>query len=163
MGRIPRRNQHNQPSDPFTRSIMQCPYRTGPQVRQFVSNEVEKMLDAGFIECSQSKWASTAGMPPKPDASYRLCADYHKLNAETILDTYRLPHMDDFMGSLRGTNVFFTLDANLGYWHVALEVANREKTMFTRRRSTYWFSLMPFVLINAPATLQCLLITILSR
>eukprot|EP00171_Calliarthron_tuberculosum_P023710 IDg23710t1 len=70
------------------------------------------------------------GLAPKKDGSLRFCIDYRRLNAVTKRDSYPLPRMDDCIDSLGTANIFTTLDANWGYWQLALRKEDQEKTAF---------------------------------
>ena len=55
-------------------------------MRRTVAKEVNKMLNAGFIEPTGTEWAFSVVPVPKKDASLRLCVDYRRLNAKTAAD-----------------------------------------------------------------------------
>ena len=56
------------------------------------------MLAEGIIEpCSSSEWASTIVVVKKKDNTIRLCVDYRRLNAETRIDAYPMPRVDDIL------------------------------------------------------------------
>lgn len=93
---------------------MQRSYRTGPQPRLFVLEEVKNTLSAAVIELSQSDWAWHVVMTPKLNLSYRCIVDCWNLNAVSIRDIYALPRRDDCTDSLREAIVFSILDANWG-------------------------------------------------
>ena len=74
------------------------------------------MLEAGFIDPAQSKWASPVFLVPKPDGSMRFCVIYRNLKAVRVNDTYPLPRMDECLDSLSDTKVVSALDLISGYW-----------------------------------------------
>jgi hypothetical protein len=130
------------------------PYRAGPQARELIDAEIQRMLDMDVIETAMSPWSSPVVLIPRPDGSIRFCVDYRKLNAVTERDSYALPRIDDCLDSLGGARYFTTLDANYGYWQIGVNPADRDKTTFTSHRGLYRFKRMPFGLMSAPATFQ---------
>ena len=107
--------EHRNPLEPGTKPIPSMPYRKGPDMRDMVAKEVNKMLNAGVIVPTSTEWASPVVLVPKKDGSLRFCVDYRRLNAKTAADSYPMPHMDDCIASLGDAAVFTTLDCNSGY------------------------------------------------
>ena len=93
----------------------------------------------------------------KNDGSWCFCVDCHKLNSITYHDAYPLPRIDATLDSLVGCKYFTTLDLASGYWQVALEESDKEKTAFSTSQGHYEFNVMLFGLTNAPATFQKLM------
>jgi Reverse transcriptase (RNA-dependent DNA polymerase) len=120
------------------------------------------MKDLGVVEPSGGPWASPVVLIPKPDGSVRFCVDYRRLNAVTTKYSYALPRIDDSIDSLGGAQYFSTLDANSGYWQIAVAAEDQEKTAFTTHRGLYRFKILPFALVSAPATFQRAVDVILS-
>ena len=123
---------------------------------------VEEMLDQGVIQPSSSPWASPIVLVKKKDGGMRFCVDYRRLNHVTKLDEFPLPRIDDTLDLLAGARYFTTLDLASGYWQVAMDPASQEKTAFTTYSGLYEFRNMPFGLVNAPATFQCLMEVVLT-
>lgn len=66
---------------------MQRPYRTIPESRKLVAEEVQRFLAKGVIEPAQSEWAAPVTEAPETDGSLRFCVDYRKPNDMIIRDT----------------------------------------------------------------------------
>ena len=139
------------------------PVRRPPfHLRGEAQKEVEKMLDHGVIEPSESPWASPVVLVRKKDGTLRYCIDYRKLNSVTRKDSYPLPRIDESLDSLAETQYFSTLDLASGYWQIGLDDDARQKSAFCTPNGLYQFKVMPFGLTNAPATFQRLMERILT-
>jgi len=109
------------------------------------------------IEPSTSPWASNLVVVTKKDGSLRLCVDYRGVNNITRKDSYPLPRITDCLDALGPAKYFSTFDLRSGYFQIAMEEADRDKTSFITRRGSYRFTAMPFGLCNAPASFQRLM------
>jgi hypothetical protein len=61
------------------------------------------------------------------------------------------------LDALFGAKYFTTLDAWTGYWQVKMNPLDAAKTGFVTKDGHYEFMVMPFRLVNAPATFQCVM------
>ena len=113
---------------------------------------LNKMLESGVIQPSNSEWASVPVLVRKKDGKMRWCIDYRKLNNVTVKDVYPLPLIEECMDSLAGNVWFSKLDANLAYWQVHVAPEDRKKTAFITKYGLFEFTRMGFGLCNAPAT-----------
>ena len=118
---------------------------------------VEDMLAIGIIQESNSAWSSPTVLVKKKDGTTRFCIDYRRLNQATKVDAYPLPHIEDSLNMLGGARFFCSLDLASGYWQVEMDAADREKTAFVTQGGLYEFRVMPFGLVNAPATFERLM------
>ncbi|GFW01290.1 hypothetical protein TNCV_5029451 [Trichonephila clavipes] len=134
--------------------INQRAYRVSPTERRIIHEEVQKMLDEGIVQPSESPWSSPIVLVRKKDGSWRFCVDYRKLNSVTKKDVYPLPRIDDTLDCLKGAMFFSSMDLRSGYWQIEIDEADREKTAFITPEGLYEFKVMPFGLCNAPATFE---------
>ncbi|GFX07415.1 hypothetical protein TNCV_5091301 [Trichonephila clavipes] len=110
--------------------INQRAYRVSPTERRIIHEEVQKMLDEGIVQPSESPWSSPVVLVRKKDGSWRFCVDYRKLNSVTKKDVYPLPRIDDTLDCLKGAKFFSSMDLRSGYWQIEIDEADREKTAF---------------------------------
>jgi len=138
------------------------PYRTPLHKRELVEGAVKDMLGAGVIERSVSPWSFPIVIVDKKDGGHRFCVDFRALNNITKPLAYPLPLIDDILALLGNSTYFSTLDLRSGYWQVALDEADREKTAFACHVGLYQFRVMPFGLANAPGVFQQLMSVVLG-
>ena len=128
------------------------PYRYAPARCRFIEDNCQQMLQQGITAPSNSPRASPVVLAPKKDGSLRFCVDYRKLNALTIRDAYPIPRIDDTLDSLQEARFLSTLDLRTGYWQVEVDEKSREKTAFITHKGLFEFNVVPYSLMNAPAT-----------
>ena len=144
-----------------TPPIKQAPRRQPIEKRCIEHKEVTDMLNRGIIEPSSSPWSSPVVLVKKKSGEWRFCIDFRKVNACTIPDAYPIPRIDESLDSLSGAEWFCTMDLCSGYWQIEMDAKDKEKTAFATRMGLYQFRTMPFGLINAPATFERLMETVL--
>ena len=80
----------------------------------------------------------------------------------TRKDHFPLPFMDQLLERIYGQPFYCFLDGYLGYFQIEIAAEDQEKTTFTCPFGTYSYKRMPFGLCNAPATIQCCMLSIFS-
>ena len=133
------------------------PVRTRPYPLPFalrgeVNKEIESMLENKIIEPSTASYLSPIVVVKKSDGSNRLCVDYRKLNKVTFFDPEPMPQMQEIFSSLTGSQYFSKFDFCKGYWQVPMREIDKDLTTFAGPEGLYRFRVMPFGLVNAPAT-----------
>ena len=121
-------------------------------MRAAVDKELDAMLASGVIEPSTASYASPIVVVKKHDGSNRICIDFRKLNKITIFDPEPLPQMRDIFAELSGSRFFSKFDFCKGYWQVPMCDEDKDLTTFVTHRGLFRFNVMPFGLVNAPAT-----------
>ena len=142
--------------------IKMRPYRTPIKNREVVDKAIDEMLDADVIRRSRSPWSFPVVIVDKKDGSKRFCVDFRKLNQVTKKNSYPLPLIDDILALLGKAKYFTSLDLKSGYWQVAMNEKDKEKTAFTCHKGLFEFNVMPFGLSNAPAVFQELMSIVLQ-
>ena len=90
-----------------------------------------------------------------------MCIDYRMLNFKTLKNAYPLPRIQECIDKLGKARRVFTLDMISRYWQIRIAEQDIPKTAFNTRYGKYEFLVMSFGLMNASATFQTLMNTIL--
>ena len=146
-------------SEPVRSKAYPLPYA----VREAVDKEIDSMLELGIIEPSTAPYASPIVVVKKADGSNRICVDYRKLNKITIFDPEPIPQMQDLFSDLAGSKYFSEFYFSKGYWAVPMNPEDRDFTTFVTHRGLFRFRVMPFGLINAPATFSRIMRKLLDK
>jgi hypothetical protein len=80
---------------PGTASIFKRPYRMVANQITELKQQLQDLLDKGYIRPSASPWGAPIIFVLKKDGTQRMCVDYRSLNEVTIKNKYPLPRIDD--------------------------------------------------------------------
>ena len=142
---------------PGAEPISKAPYRMAPIELKELKEQLQELLENGFIRPSVSPWGAPVLFVKKKDGSMRLCIDYRELNRITIRNRYPLPRIDDLFDQLQGAKFFSKIDLRSGYHQLRVKEQDVPKTAFRTRYGHYEFLVMPFGLTNAPAVFMDLM------
>ncbi|RVW60647.1 Retrovirus-related Pol polyprotein from transposon 17.6 [Vitis vinifera] len=112
---------------PTAKPVRQRVRRFHPDRQKIIKEEIEKLLEAGFIR----------------EVEY--------------LDCFPLPRIDQIVDSTAGQGMLSFLDAFSGYHQIPMSLADEEKIAFITPDGLYCYKVMPFGLKNVGATYQILM------
>nr|CAN66354.1 hypothetical protein VITISV_004958 [Vitis vinifera] len=140
------------------RPVRQRIRRFHPDRQRIIRNEIDKLLEAGFIrEVSYPDWLANVVVVPKKEGKWRVCVDYTNLNNACPKDSFPLLRIDQIVDSTSGQGMLSFLDAFSGYHQIPMSPDDEEKTAFITPHDLYCYKVMPFGLKNAGATYQRLM------
>ena len=142
---------------PGTEQISKVLYRKAPTELKELHKNLQELLEKGFIRPGYSPWGAPVLFTKKKDESMRLCIDYRELNKMKIKKKYPLPRVDDLFDQLKGATIFSKIDLRSGYHQLRIKSSDVPKSPFRTRYSHYEFVVMPFELMNTPATFMDLI------
>ena len=116
------------------RPIYQCSVLENDEIKR----QIQELLQKGHIRPSSSPYGSPIVLVQKKDGTWRLCIDYRALNKIIVRNRYPIPQIDDLLDQLKGV-----------------------KTAFKSKEGLFEWLVMPFGLMNAPATFMRLMDDIL--
>nr|GEX00522.1 putative reverse transcriptase domain-containing protein [Tanacetum cinerariifolium] len=142
---------------PGAAPVARAPYILSPSEMQELSNQLQELIDRGFIRRSTSPWGAPVLFVKKKDGSFRMCIDYRRLDKLTLKNRYPLPRINDLFDQLQGSSVYSKIDLRSGYYQLRVRDEDIPKTAFRTRYVHYEFQGMPFGLTNAPAVFMNLM------
>lgn len=138
------------------------PYRHSEHERAFLRQEIHMLLEIKAIRRSTSPWRAPVILVKKSDGTLRMCLDYRKLNARTTRDSYPMPCVEDCLNAMSGCCFYTTLDLIGAFWQCPIAEEDIPKTAFSTPDGSFEWTRMPFGLVNAPATFQRLMDSVVA-
>jgi ribonuclease HI len=146
---------HSLNVEPGTKPVVQPARTFHTEVEAQITQEVKKLLAAGFIKPIQHpRWLSNIVPVKKKNGQIRCCVDFRNLNKACPKDEFPLPNMDLLIDSAAGSAMFSFMDGFSGYNQIRMSPRDAEKTAFRTPIGNFYYTVMPFGLKNAGATYQ---------
>ncbi|GKV29468.1 hypothetical protein SLEP1_g38394 [Rubroshorea leprosula] len=146
---------HKLSMDPTKRPVVQKRRLFGPEKQVAIDEEIQKLLQAGFIRrVEYFEWVSNPVLIKKPNGKWRMCIDFTNLNDACPKDLHPLPNVEKLVERAAGHERMSFLDVSSGYHQVQLLLDDQEKIAFYAGDAIYCYVMMPFGLKNAGATYQ---------
>ena len=120
-----------------------------------IKEEVNKQLDAGFLEVSKyPQWMANIVLVLKKDSKVRMYVDYRDLNRASPKDNFPLPHIDTLVDNTAKHSLFSFIDGFSSYNQSRMAQKDMKKNTFLTMWGTFCYKVMPFGLKNAGTTYQ---------
>ena len=119
-----------------------------PNLRDIVKEEIQKLLEAGFIyPISDSEWVTLLVIVPNKNGKWRVSVDYRELNKAIQKYHFPLPFIDQVLDTLSRKKFFSFLDGFSGYNQTQIAPEDQDKTTFTCPWGTFAYRVLPLVYV----------------
>ena len=123
--------------------------------KEFISTEINKLLEEGIIEPSDSPWKAQVVVTRNERHKKRLVIDYSEtINRFTQLDAYPMPRIDDTVNQIAQYAVFSTIDLKRAYHQIPIKYEEMKFTAFEANGRLYQFRRIPFGVTSGAAAFQ---------
>ena len=135
---------------------VRCPSRFRTESdKQFIADEISKLLKAGIIEESQSPWRSQVVISTTANHKKRLSIDYAStINRFTIPDGYPIPVIDELLPRVSNWKWYSYIDLKPAYHQLSLGKAEQPLTAFEANGKLYQFTRLAFGVTNRVPAFQ---------
>lgn len=133
-----------------------CGYSCPRKYREAWDTLIQQHLDAGRICPSNSPYASPAFIVPKADktALPRWVNDYRKINANTVVDTYPLPRIEDILHDCAKGKIWGKIDMTNSFFQTLMHPDDIKYTVVITPSGAFEWVVMPMGFRNSPSTHQ---------
>ncbi|XP_063948099.1 uncharacterized protein LOC135152193 [Daucus carota subsp. sativus] len=140
---------------PDRKPVKQKKRSFAPERQEAIKQEVDKLLEAGFIEEIQfPEWLANPVMVKKANGKWRMCVDFTDLNDACPKDCFPLPRIDTLIDATAGHEMLSFMDGFSGYNQIRMNKDDIPKVSFITDFGIFCYLVMAFGLKNAGATYQ---------
>ncbi|KAB2606555.1 S2-RNase [Pyrus ussuriensis x Pyrus communis] len=150
--------EHRMPIKEGFKPVKQAPRRMSKEIEEKVNEEIERLVNAGFIKPAKYiQWlAKILPVLKAITKAVRCCVNYRNINGAMPKDEYPMPMADLSIDAVAKHKVLSFMDGNAGYNKIKMAKEDIHKTAFRcpGHVGAYEYLVMPFGLKNTGATYQ---------
>ncbi|XP_070054807.1 uncharacterized protein [Nicotiana tomentosiformis] len=124
---------------PGTQPISILPYQMASAELKELKEQLQELLDKGFIQPSVLSWGAPVLFVKNKDCSMYVCIDDRQLNKVTVKNMYPLSRISDLFHQLQSARVFSNIDLWSGYLQLKIRDSDIPKTTFKIQYGLYEF------------------------
>ena len=121
---------------------------------QKMKEYLKENLQKGFITLSNALYASLILFAQKSNGDLRFCVDYQKLNSLTKKDQYLLPLINETLARMTGCKFITKFNIIAAFNKLRMDPGSEDLTTFITSMRLYKYRVLPFGLMNGPASYQ---------
>ena len=113
--------------------------------------EIQRMVAFGVLKkYSDSPWALPTFIIPKPNKTVRMVSDFRKVNSKLVRKYFPIPKIIGIMQELEGFKWALTLDLNMGYYIIRLDLCSQDICIIITPWGRYKYLRLPSGIMCAP-------------
>jgi hypothetical protein len=117
--------------------------------------EIARLCNLGVLEkCNDSEWGAPTFIIPKKNGTVRFISDFRELNKRLKRKPFPIPRIHDLLLKLEGFQYATSLDLNMGYYHIELNLAAQEMCTIVLPWGKYRYKRLPMGVANSPDIFQ---------
>ena len=127
------------------------PYPIPRSREETMRKEIERLCSIGVLEkCNDSEWGAPTFIIPKKNGTVRFITDFRELNKRLKRKPFPIPKINDLLLKLEGFQYATSLDLNMGYYHIELNLRAQEMCTIVLPWGKYRYKRLPMGVANSP-------------
>ena len=131
------------------------PFSIPKAYEQTLKMELDRLVSLGVLKkVNRSQWAAPTFIIPKKDRTVRFISDFRELNKRIKRKPFPIPKIQDLLLKLEGFQYGTSLDLNMGYYHIELDLTSKALCTIVLPWGKYEYQRLPMGLCNSPDIFQ---------